>query len=101
MSLKQAINKAVDDCITANILAEFLKAHRAEVLKVYLAEVNEKVLRRRLKEEGRDEHLTEQITKKIKAGKPLKQIAAEVEETVEAIQGLYEQIKADLERISI
>lgn len=98
MSLKQAINKAVDDCIAANILAEFLKAHRAEVLKVYLAEVNENVLRRRLKEEGRDELLTELITKKIKAGKPLEQIASEVEETVDAIRELYQQILTDLEK---
>lgn len=98
MSLKQAVNKAVDDCITADILAEFLKAHRAEVLKVYLAEVNEKVLRKRLKEEGRDELLAELITKKIKAGKPLTQIAEEVEETIDAIQELYKQIKADLEK---
>ena len=100
ISLKQAVNKAVDDCIAANILAEFLRAHRSEVLKVYLAEVNEKVLRKRLKEEGRDEHLTELITKKIKAGKPLKQIAEEVEETVDAITKLYEQIKDELEKAS-
>lgn len=96
MSLKQSINHAVDDCISADILAGFLRAHRAEVLKVYLAEVNEKVLRKRLKEEGRDELLTEQITKKIKADKPLEQIADEAEETVDAISGLYEQIKAEL-----
>lgn len=96
MSLKQAVNNAVDDCITANILAEFLKAHRAEVLKVYLAEVNEKVLRKRLKEDGRNELLTEQITKKIKAGKPLEQIADEVEETVGAISELYHKILAEL-----
>lgn len=65
---------------------------------MYLAEVNEKVLRRRLKEEGRDEHLTEQITKKIKAGKPLEQIADEVEETVDAIAELYQNIKTELEK---
>ena len=54
LSLKQAVNKAVDDCLAADILTEFLRAHRSEVLKVYLAEVNEKVLRKCLKEEGRD-----------------------------------------------
>ena len=103
MSLKQAVNKAVDDCIAADILAEFLGAHRAEVLKVYLAEVNEAVLRKRLKEEGYDEGfddgkqdlLAELITKKIKAGKTLEQIADEVEETVEAISELYNKIFAE------
>ena len=104
MSLKQAVNKAVDDCIAADILAGFLRAHRAEVLKVYLAEVNEEVLRKRLKEEGYDEgfddgkqnHLAELITKKIKAGKPLEQIADEVEETCDAIRELYNKIKANI-----
>ena len=93
MSLKQAINKAVDDCIATDILTEFLKAHRAEVLKVYLAEVNEKVLRKRLMEEGREELLTEQITKKIKVRKTLEQIAEEVEEPVDAIRELYDKSK--------
>jgi len=98
-TLKQAINKAVDECIADNILAEFLKSHRAEVLKVYLAEVNEEVLRKRLKEEGFDEgyqnHLIQLIAKKIKAGKPLEQIAEEVEESADAIKELYDRIKAD------
>ena len=100
MSLKQAVNKAVDECISENVLAEFLKGHRAEVLKVYLAEVNEEVLRKRLKEEGYDEgyqdHLLQLITKKIKAGKSLEQIAEEVEEPVDAIKELYEKLKAEL-----
>lgn len=108
MSLKQAINKAVDDCIAADILAKFLRAHRAEVLKVYLAEVNEEVLRKRLKEEGYDEGvddgipigeqrlLEKLITKKIKAGKPLEQIASEVEESIDAIQELYNRLVSEL-----
>ncbi len=73
---------------------------------MYLAEVNEEVLRKRLKEEGYDEGfddgkqtlLTLLITKKIKAGKPLEQIAEEVEETADAIRELYEKIKAELEQ---
>ncbi len=98
MSIKEAVNQAVEECITANVLADFLKAHRAEVLRLYLAEVNEAVLRKRLKEEGYDEgvqdYLIQLITKKIKAGKSLEQIADEVEETVDAIQDLYEKLKA-------
>ena len=84
-------------CISEGILADFLTAHRAEVLHVYLAEVDEDVLRKRLNEEGREDLLSEQITKKLKAGKSLEQIAAEVEETPEAILPLYERIKAELQ----
>ena len=101
MSTTEAVNQAVDECITENVLADFLKAHRAEVLDLYLAEVNEEALRHCLRkegyDEGREDHLTEQITKKIKAGKSLEQIAAEVEETPEAIAELYQKIKASLE----
>lgn len=104
MSVKKAINKAVDDCIEADILADFLVAHRAEVLRLYLAEVKEEVLRKNLRaegyeegrEEGRENLLTEQITKKIKAGKTLEQISEEVEESVEAIQELYNRIKTSM-----
>jgi len=97
MPIKKAVDKAVTDCIAVDVLAEFLTAHRAEVLHVYLAEVDEDVLRKRLNEEGREDHLTELITKKVKAGKSLEQIAAEVEETPEAILPLYERIKAELQ----
>ena len=102
MTLKEAVNQAVDECIAANILAEFLKSHRTEVLRLYLAEVNEEVLRKRLKEEGYDEgreaHLAELITKKIKVGKPLEQIADEVEESVESIRELYQKILTELKK---
>ena len=70
---------------------------------MYLAEVNEEVLRKHLMEEGYDEGyeegqqnlLAELITKKIKAGKPLEQIASEVEEPVDAIQELYYKLKSE------
>ena len=37
----KAVNKAVDDGILADVLASFLRGNKAEVLRVYLAEVNE------------------------------------------------------------
>jgi len=100
MSLLEAVNQAIDDCIAADVLAEFLNAHRAEVLRVYLAEVNEEVLRKNLKAEGYDEgydegftnHLACQISKKIAKGKSLEQIADELEEEVEDIRALYDEL---------
>lgn len=70
---------------------------------MYLAEVNEAVLRERLKEEGIEEGkellLTSQITKKVRAGKSLEQIAAEVEETPEAIREIYEGVVKELNKL--
>jgi len=116
MTTTEAVNKAVDDCIQADVLASFLRAHRAEVLRVYLAEVNEEVLRKNLRAEGYGEgyddgydsgydsgistgdqnRLILQITKKIKAGKPLEQIASEDEENAEDIREMYERIAEEL-----
>ena len=104
MSIKDAVNQAIDACIKAGILADFLTAHRAEVLRMYLAEVNEEVLRKNLKEEGFEEGysqgisqgelnlLTKQIEAKVKAGKSLEQIAAELEQKAEDIKDLYMSI---------
>lgn len=106
--IKEAVDKAVEECITKDILAEFLIAHRAEVLQVYLAEVDEEVLRKNLKAEGYEEgfsngfsngfsegdlaRLTKQIEAKIKANKTLEQIADEVEMSVEEIHFLYDSL---------
>lgn len=92
---KKAVDKAIEECISKGILADFLTAHRAEVLQVYLAEVNEEVLKKNLKDEGETALLTRQITSKIKSGKSLEQIAAEVEMSIEEIRPLYEQILQD------
>ena len=96
MPITEAVNKAIDDCITEGILAEFLQAHRAEVIDMYLSEVNEDILRERLMEEGeqkgRDEFMRSIILKKITKGKSLEQIADELEENVEDIRPLYEEL---------
>lgn len=94
MSITVAVNKAVDECIAEDILAEFLKVHRAEVLEVYLSEVDETILRERLMEEGEDNLLIKQITKKIAKGKSLAQIADELEEEIENIRPLYNNLLA-------
>ena len=102
MSVEEAIDHAVDNCIAEGILAEFLEAHRAEVLHVYLAEVDEEVLKENLRAEGygdgfndgfndgRKKLLAEQIERKVKAGKTLEQIALEVELSEEEIKEIYE-----------
>ena len=99
MPITEAVNKAIDDCITEGILAEFLQAHRAEVLDMYLSEVNEDILRERLMEEGEQkaheanyQKLKDKIQRKITKGKSLEQIADELEENVEDIRPLYEEL---------
>ena len=101
MSVEEAVNRAVDDCIAENVLAEFLKAHRAEVLDVYLAEIDEIVLRQNLIAEGRQEEYNANLQKlktkiqcKIDKNKSLEQIAEELEENIEDIRPLYDELTA-------
>ena len=111
MSINEAVDKAVEECIAEGILSDFLKAHRAEVLDVYLAEVDEDILRERLMEEGEQrgiqqgiqqmqqvnlQKLKDKIQRKIAKGKSLEQIADELEENVEDIRPLYEELATAL-----
>lgn len=42
MSIKLAVNQAVNECIAANVLADFLATNKAEVIKMSLYEYDEK-----------------------------------------------------------
>ena len=55
MQIEDAIDTAVQYCISCNVLKEFLIAHRAEVVSVCLTEFNEKVFVASIREEGVEE----------------------------------------------
>ena len=58
-NIKDAIDRAIRECIEEGILAEFLKKHRGEVMLSCLTEFNEEIYRADLLKEGRDEGLKE------------------------------------------
>lgn len=109
MPLTEAVTQAVNDCIKENILADFLKKNKAEVVSMSLFEYDEKKHERTMmeigREEGHAEGLAEGLTKgrnegdlrrllllivkKIQKNKSLTQIADELEEDSETIQPLY------------
>ena len=107
-NLEDAIEKAINQCMEENVLRDFLAQHREEVLHVMTLDYT---FERRLemqraeaiedgerigKEIGKEEKLSEQIRKKIQKGKPLDQIADELEEVPETIRPLYEKIKQEM-----
>lgn len=55
MPLTEAVTHAVNDCIKENILAEFLKKNKAEVVSMSLFEYDEKKHERTMMEIGREE----------------------------------------------
>ena len=107
ISLEEAVTRAVDECIEEGILAEFLMKKKAEVIKVsiyeYDKEFEEKKLRKAEYEAGVEAGielgerslLENQIRKKLKKGKPIEQIADELEEAVTTIQRIIEETKKE------
>lgn len=57
LPVEEAIDNAVVRCISENVMADFLKNHRAEVIDVCITEYNEKTFVEGIREEGRAEGL--------------------------------------------
>ncbi len=55
MSLDEAVDLAIDECIRENILRDFLTKHRAEVKNMFLYEYDEELHKKFIREEGYDE----------------------------------------------
>lgn len=53
--LREAVMRATEECIKEDVMAEFLKAHRAEVIDVCITEYNEEKVMDAIREEGREE----------------------------------------------
>ena len=111
-NLEDAIEKAINQCMKENVLRDFLAQHREEVMHVMTLdytferrlemqraeaiEDGERIGKEIGKKIGKEEKLSEQIRKKIQKGKPLDQIADELEEVPETIRPLYEKIKQEM-----
>ena len=67
-SIQEGIDKAVLECIREDILAEFLKKHRAEVLNVCLTEYNEERVLQSIREEEFEFALKQGIEQGVEKG---------------------------------
>ncbi len=59
MELRDAVHKAVDDCIREGVLAEFLKAQRAEVIEMCICEYDQEKHMQLIREENWEAGLTQ------------------------------------------
>ena len=97
----EALNRAIDGCIEKNILVEFLRTYRAEVLGMLLEEFDAKKYERSLREEGREEGRTEgayqklvlQISKKKFKGYTVEETADMLEEDIELVGKVYSALE--------
>jgi predicted transposase YdaD len=98
MPVKKAVDEAVKRCIKEDILRDFLKKHRAEVMNVCMTEYNEEVFVNGMLEagriEGRQEGLQAGRQEGLKAGR------AESAERLNRLNAILIEQKryADLER---
>jgi predicted transposase YdaD len=69
MPAKKAIDAAVKRCIKENVLRDFLKKHRAEVMDVCLTEYNEEVFVNGIREDGRAEGFIDGRAEGLAAGR--------------------------------
>ena len=116
LSLEEAVECAVEECIKEEILAEFLIQNQAEVISMSIFEYNKDEEEKKLRkaefeagreagieegrmagleagrkdgiEEGRIELLKQLIQRKLSKGKSIDEIAEELEESVTVIQNL-------------
>ena len=114
MDIKEAVERAVNECIKEGILEKFLRKCRAEAIEVSIFEYDEEWEMKKLrqaeydagvmdgrekgksegKSEGKYKNLLELICKKLAKNKSLSQIAEELEEDEDTIRPLYEAAKA-------
>ena len=121
-SEEEAVKMAVDECINEDVLREFLLENKAEVVKMFLTEYNEKQTLENTyndgvevgKEKGIEigkaqgiemgkvqgiefgerKKLVEMVYKKIKKGKTVEEIADDLEENIEVVKQIYGNINA-------
>ena len=119
---EEAVKMAVDECINEYVLREFLLENKAEVVKMFLTEYNEKQTLENTyndgvevgKEKGIEigkaqgielgksqgiefgerRKLIEMVYKKIKRGKTVEEIADDLEENIEVVKQIYGDINA-------
>ena len=96
-NIDEAVKNAVEYCIDNNILADFLRKNKAEVIPVAIYECNmdevlEKIGNDRY-EDGKEDFLLSKIKIKHLKGKSSEQIADELEESIDTINEYIKQLK--------
>ena len=100
MSIEEAVDRAIDECIRENILREFLERNRAEARAMSIYEYDQEEHIRLEREDayadghkaGDKARLISQIKKKLAKQKTVKEIAEELEEDVDVILSLIKEI---------
>ncbi len=107
--LREAVDRAIDDCLKKGILEAFLTKHREEAMmdlltELYSVERHERLVRKEARAEGEMIKLISQVCRKLSRGKEPEVIADELEEDLAVIQPICETARRfgpgyDIEKI--
>jgi predicted transposase YdaD len=107
MEIDEATEKAIDDCIREDILSDFLRDNRAEVMYMTIFEYDEEATLKAIGEQeyadgyehghlaGQQQKLIQQVTKKLQRNQSIEQIAEDLCEEVEVIESLVRELEQD------
>ena len=97
MSIEEAVDKAIDECIKEDILREFLERNRAEAKSMSIYEYDQeehiRLEREDAFEDGRLDKLKEQVQKKLAKGQTAQEIADVLEENIDDIDKIIKQLQ--------
>lgn len=91
MSLDEAVERAITECIREGILAEFLKKNRAEAKKVSIYEYDEERHMRQTREEGMEDGISQVAANMLK-------MREFTDEQIKAVAGLKQQQLNELKK---
>lgn len=106
MVLREAVERAVNECIREDILADFLSKNRAEAIAVCIFEYDEEREQRLIRkaeyeeghqaglQEGEQCHLRKLVSKKLLKGKSPALIAEELEEDLPVIEAVIHNLQS-------
>ena len=90
MSLEEAVDRAIEDCIENHVLEDFFRDRKDEVKKMthldYTWEKREQMIRKEEFEDGMEQEKRNTAARMVKLQIPLEQIAQAVGESVETVE---------------
>ena len=101
LSLEDAVERAVDECINEGILAEFLSRNRAEVVSVSIFEYDKEEEEKKLRraefeagvEHGKAEFLKQLVQRKLDRQMNAQEISEDLGENIAVIKEIIKDLK--------
>lgn len=90
MELTDAVNAAIDECIEANILKDFLLEHKAEVVAMSIYEYNEEYVRKSFCEDG--------VAAGYNNGKNDGKTEGDARRLIQSVESIMSNLKVDLSK---